>query len=331
MYDCQWDFFRVYGNFSLRLSVKIFYAGRRIRGDFMQDKFNELLMSMRPDTPRTIALCCATDVHALRAVIDAHKMGFANAILCGDKNEIERVAIDNKLDISDFEILHCEDELSAAGSAVSLVRDGRANILMKGQIHTADILRAVLNRETGIRGDGILSHVSVLYSQSRKRTLFLTDIAMVMYPTLEQKVGLIKNAVSFVRRMGVSCPRVAPLCAVETLNPAMQATVDADALQKMNANGEIQDCIISGPISFDIAVSHDAACAKKYTGPIQGDADILLFGNIEAGNNTIKAMVQFGDWIFGGLVLGARAPIILNSRSDSKLSKLYSICCACMM
>ena len=131
--------------------------------------------------------------------------------------------------------------------------------------------------------------------------------------------------------MGVQKPLVAALCAVETLNPAMQATIDADTLQKMNANGEISDCVISGPISFDIAVSRDAAKIKRYNGPIQGDADILLFDNIEAGNNTIKAMVQFGDWIFGGVVIGARVPVIVNSRSDSDISKLFSIACACSM
>jgi phosphotransacetylase len=258
-------------------------------------------------------------------------MGFVDVILCGDSEKIHLIADENNIDISDFKIIHCMDDLSVASTAVSLVRTGQADILMKGLIHTADILRAVLNRETGIRGDGILSHVSVLYSPSRNRRLFLTDIAMVMYPDVEKKVGLVKNAVSFANHMGVSCPRVAPLCAVETLNPAMQATIDADALQKMNTTGKISDCIISGPISFDIAVSSDAAMAKGYNGSICGDADILLFDNIEAGNNTIKAMVQFGDWIFGGVVVGARAPIVINSRSDSDLSKLFSIACACTM
>ena len=297
----------------------------------MTPEFESMLLSMRPRAPRNIAIACATDVHALHSVIAAHKMGFVNAILCGDENEIKDIATTNNLNISDFEIVHCDDELNAAATAVALVRDGRADILMKGQIHTADILRAVLNRETGIRGNGILSHVSVLYSPSRKRTLFLTDIAMVTYPDLEKKVGLINNAVSFAKHMGVDTPRVAPLCAVETLNPAMQATVDAAALYEMNQRGEISDCIVSGPIAMDIAISQEAAHAKKYDGPIQGDADILLFHNIEAGNNTIKAMVQFGDWIFGGVIVGAQAPIIVNSRSDSDISKLFSIACACTM
>ena len=297
----------------------------------MTPEFETLLESMRPASPRRVALACATDTNALSSVCVAHKMGFVDAVLYGDENEIKNIATKHGLDISDFEIVHCNDELSAANAAVCAVRNGHADILMKGLIHTADILRAVLNRDTGIRGDGILSHVSVLYSPSRNRRLFLTDIAMVMYPDLEQKVNLINNAVSFARHMGVDTPRVAPLCAVETLNPKMPATVDADALRQMNERGEIANCIISGPISFDIAVSKSAAMAKGYTGSIHGDADILLFDNIEAGNNTIKSMVQFSDWIFGGVIVGARAPIIINSRSDSDTSKLFSIACACTM
>ena len=298
----------------------------------MTPDFEQNLLSMCPDTPRTVALACATDTNALCSLITAHKMGFVNAILCGDENEIRTVARRHNIDISPFTIMHCADEAESANTAVSLVRDGRANILMKGQIHTADILRAVLNRETGIRGDGILSHVAVLYSPSRHQRLFLTDIAMVMYPSLEQKVDLIKNAVSFARHMGCrEYPHVATLCAVETLNPKMPATVDAAALHEMNKSGLLRGCILSGPISFDLAVSPEAVLAKGYRGPVAGDADILVFDNIEAGNNTIKAMVQFGDWIFGGVIVGARAPIVLNSRSDSEQSKLFSICCACTM
>lgn len=297
----------------------------------MTDNFQNILLSMRPNAPRIIALAKAVDANALRAIIRAHELGFVNAILCGDENEIKNIAKKNNLNISDFEIVHCSDELSAAATAVSLVRNGRADILMKGLIHTADILRAVLNRENGIRGDGILSHVSIMYSPSRNRRLFLTDVAMVMYPNLEQKIQLVKNAVSFAHHMGISCPRVAPLCAVETVNPAMQATLDAAALHEMNLRGEISGCIISGPIGLDIAVSPTAAKIKGITEPIAGNADILLFDNIEAANNVVKSMVQFSDWIFGGVIIGARAPIVINSRSDSDTAKLFSICCACTM
>jgi phosphate butyryltransferase len=297
----------------------------------MNSDFEKILQSLRPEKKRTVSVANAIDANVLSSLVTAHKMGFVDAILCGDKNEIKSVAQQNNIDISEFEIIHCNDEFDAAKKSVESVRSGRADILMKGLIHTADILRTVLNRDTGIRGDGILSHVSVLYSPKLQRTLFLTDIAMVPYPDLDKKIQLIKNAVSVAHHMGIKQPLVAPLCAVETLNPAMQSTLDADALQKMNKNGEISDCIISGPISFDIAVSQDAARIKQYNGPIQGNADILLFDNIEAGNNTIKAMVQFGDWIFGGIIVGATAPVIINSRSDSDISKLFSIACACSM
>ena len=295
----------------------------------MTPEFKSMLLSMRPTTRRTIAVASAADAAVLKSIRAAYDMGFAGAILCGTTNDIVRVANDNDIDISPFQIIDCSDDASCASMAVSLVRVGTADILMKGLIHTADILRAVLNRDTGIRGDGILSHVAAMYSPSRKQTLFLTDIAMVMYPDLDKKVGLINNAVSFAKSMGAEYPRVACLCAVETVNPAMQATLDAAALHEMNLNGQIPGCIVSGPLAFDIAVSRDAARVKGVTDPVAGNADILLFHNIEAGNNTIKSMVHFGDWLFGGVVLGARAPIVLNSRSDSDVSKLYSIACAC--
>lgn len=297
----------------------------------MTSDFKSLLLSMRPARARTVVLAAATDPAALSSLIMAHNMGFINAILCGDEHEIRHVATENSLDISSFQIMHCPGDIESAQAAVRLVRAGRADILMKGKIHTSDILRAVLNRETGIRGDGILSHITILYSPSCRRTLFCTDIAMVMYPDLATKVQLINNAVSFVRSMGVENPRVAPLCAVETLNPLMQATVDAAALHEMNVRGEIGGCIVSGPIAMDLAISPGAAAAKEYDGVICGDADILLFDNIEAGNNTVKALVHFGDWLFGGVIIGARAPIVINSRSDSDMSKLFSIACACKM
>ena len=303
----------------------------RERNMDMNQDFKNKLLAMRPACQRTVALAAAEDVDALRAVCAARDMGFVNAVLCGDENKIKNLAQKNDLNISGFEIIHCADDVSAAACATGLVRDGRADILMKGLVHTADILRAVLNRETGIRGDGVLSHVSVLYSRTYNRTLFLTDIAMVMYPNLETKVHLINNAVKLAQHMGVTTPKVAPLCAVEVLNPAMQATVDADALHNMNLRGEIKDCIVSGPLALDIAVSKDAARAKGVVAPIAGDADVLLFHNIEAGNNTLKSMVQFGDWIFGGVVLGARVPVVINSRSDSDVSKLFSVLCACAM
>ncbi len=302
------------------------------RGFSMNPDFERKLLTMRPAHMRTIALAGAEDPAALCAVRHAFDMGFARTVLFGDAARIKSVAVDNGINISDFEIIDVHGEAETVAAAVSLIRDGRADILMKGLVHTSDLLHAVLNRETGIRGaSGLLSHVAAMYSPSRNRILFLTDVAMVMYPDLETKVRLIQNAVQFANAAGVSCPRVAPLCPVETLNPAMQSTVDAVALQQKNESGEIDGCIVSGPIALDVAVSQSAANAKAITGPVAGDADILLFHNIDAGNNTIKAMTQFGDWVMGGLIMGARAPVVVNSRSDSDTSKMYSIACACQM
>lgn len=297
----------------------------------MKSEFESMLKSMRPQQKRKIVVVNAIDPNGLRAVENAYNMGFVDVILCGNESDIKHAAETNNIDISKWEIIQCDDEISCAKRAVELVRENRADIIMKGHIHTADVLRPVLNRESGIRDSGVLSHVSVMHSLRCNRRLFLTDMAMVMYPDLDKKVQMVKNAVALAHSMGVDMPRVAPVCAVETVNPAMQATLDAEELRKMNECGEIVGCKISGPVGFDIAVSKDAAAAKGITGPVQGDADVILFDNIEAGNNVVKTMVIFGDWIFGGVVIGARVPVIINSRSDNDVSKLFSICCACNM
>lgn len=295
----------------------------------MNPEFMKKLAAMRPQTPRTIALAAADDAAALSACAIARDMGFAHAQLFGPKNTIEQIADKNNINMKDFEIIDIASDHDSAASAVKSVRDGHADILMKGHMHTADILRAVLNKETGIRGPGKLSHVSVLYSPTLNRTLMLTDVGMVMYPDLATKVALINNAVAVAHKLGIQNPAVVPLAAVETINPAMQATLDADALTKMNQNGEITGCRVFGPLAFDGAVSKSAADVKGIKSDIAGNADILVFHNIEAANSTVKSMTIFGGFIFGGIIMGATAPIVINSRSDSNTSKLYSIALAC--
>lgn len=284
-----------------------------------------IILKLTPKQKKTVVVAAAEDVAALTALTCACERGFVTGILCGNKIKIEKLAADNHINISPFRIIDCADEISAAKIAVDLIRSSQADILMKGHIHTADILRAVLDKQFGIRSDGILSHVSVLYSSEQQRLLFLTDAAMVMYPDLETKIKLIKNAVYVAKQMGVSKPKIAPLAAVETINPKMQATIDADKLSELNRVGVITDCIISGPLAFDCAVSSKAAKIKQISGPICGDADVLLFHNIEAGNSTLKALVHFGKWTFGGIIMGAMVPIVINSRSDSDESKLFSL------
>lgn len=288
--------------------------------------FETLLNNMKPKSAATLAVAAADDDYALRAVCQAHDRGIATPILCGDGAAIQKAADEAGLDISGFEI--AEGESGAAQTAVSLVRAGHADALMKGRIQTADLLRAVLDKENGLRGEGLLSHVAVVYSAFLDRTLLLTDAAIVPYPSLEQKVRLIENAVAAARGIGIAEPRVAVLAAVEVVNPKMPATVEAAELTRMNRNGQIRGCIVDGPLAMDLAISREAARHKGVDSPVAGKADILLFHNIEAANSVLKTFTNASQGVFGGVVMGAAAPIVLTSRSDSEQNKLYSIACA---
>jgi phosphate butyryltransferase len=279
-------------------------------------------------SPGRLAIAGADDDTILSAAAQAYRLGTAVPIFCGDEKRIRATAEAASIDISPFEIVHCETTREAIYSAVSLVKGKRADILMKGLVQTADFLRGVLDRDNGLRGDGILSHVSILDSPILKKRFLLTDAAMVTYPDLKTKAELIKNAVPVAAGLGIENPKVAVLAAVEVVNPDMQATLDAAALTAMNRRGQIRGCIVDGPLAMDLALSEEAARHKKVSSEVAGHADILLMPNIDAGNSTLKALTLGGGCLFGGLVMGAGVPIILNSRSDSEASRLFSISCA---
>ena len=288
-----------------------------------------LLEKMRAGAPKRIAVAAAHDDAVLKAVTAAYKAGIIVPILCGDIERIDMLARLHNLDISPFEIIETDSDAQAASIAVSLVKSGRASLLMKGILQTADLLRAVLDKENGLRTGGILSHTAVVYSPDRDRTWFLTDGAMVIYPDLATKRQLIDNAVKAVKRLGVETPNVAALAAVELVNPDMPATVDAALLTVMNRRGQISGCVVDGPLAMDLALSEEAARHKNTESPVAGKADILLFPNIEAANAAAKALTGIGGCVMGGVVMGATAPIVLNSRSDPDDAKLYSIAIAC--
>ena len=294
----------------------------------MDQEFKEMLKGMCPVVPRRVGVIAAEDANVLKAVLAAYDMGFAESVLFGNKDKIKKIADTYSIDISKFEIVNANDYLEAAAMAVAAVRSGRVDTLMKGLIHTADVLRAVLNRENGIRDDGFLSQVSVMHSIAKNQTLFLTDCVMVPYPDLQQKVELINNAVQCAKCFGIKVPKVAPLAAIEIINPKMPATVEAAELTRMNQIGLIRDCVVDGPMALDGAISVAAATKKGMKSSVAGQADVLLFHNIEAANAVMKSMVYFGGFIFGSVVMGARVPILLNSRSDTDVSKLFSIACA---
>lgn len=281
---------------------------------------------------KVISVAAAQDSAVLEAVAGAKKAGVADAVLFGDAEEIRKAAQGVDIDLSEYEIVDVKDKAEAARKAVELVHDKKADMYMKGIIDTKTVLRCVLDKEVGLRSGKLLSHVGVFEVEGLDRLLFLTDAAFNMYPELEEKRQIVENAVTVAHACGVSCPKVAPIAAVEVLNPKMPATVDAVELTKMNEEGKITGCIVDGPLAFDLAISREAAEHKGATErKIVGDADILLMPNIETGNVLYKALGHIADSENGALLVGTTAPVVLTSRSDSYETKLNSIVLAAMV
>lgn len=294
----------------------------------MLKSFSEVLAAAKQGPRRTIAVAVAQDADVLAAIKDAQQAGIAQAILVGDADKIRSIAKEIGFDISSLEILDEKDNIKAAKLAVSLVREGRAQMLMKGLIGTADILRAVLDKEDGLRTGRMLSHVAVLEVPTYHKLLFMSDGGQNIAPDLMQKAEITQNAVDIARALGIETPKVAALAALELVNPKMQATVDAAELQAMAERGEIKNCIIKGPIAFDGAISAEAAEHKGIKSEVCGDVDVLIVPYIEVGNVLYKTLVYLANTKVAGLIAGAAAPIVLTSRSDSHEAKLLSIACA---
>lgn len=297
----------------------------------MIKNFAEVLQKAKDQETKKVAVAVAQDKPVLEAIRDAKEQGIADAILVGEKSQIEAIAAEIGMDLSNFEIVDEKDSVKAALKAVELVSSGKADMLMKGLIDTANFLRAVLNKEVGLRTGKLMSHVGVFQLNNFDRLLFLTDAAFNMYPELKDKVDIVKNAVTVAQAVGVEKPKVAPICAVEVVNPSMQATVDASILSKMNDRGQIKGCFIDGPLALDNALSEEAAAHKGVTGPVAGRADILLMPNIEAGNIMYKTLTYTTECKSGALLVGTSAPVVLTSRNDSHETKMYSIALAALV
>ena len=262
----------------------------------------------------------------MEAVKVAKERRIADAILVGDEAKIREIAASLNIDLNDFEIVHVEDVTEAARTAVKLVHEGKADMYMKGLIDTKGFLKSVLDKEVGLRTGKPLSHVCVFDVEGIDHLLFLTDVAFIPYPTLEDKVNIIKNTLEITKACGIENPKVAPLAAVEVVNPKMPVTVEAAELTRMNREGQITGCIVDGPLSLDLAIDPEAAKHKGATDrAIQGDADILLFPDIHAGNLVYKAMVHTAKVVNGNILTGTKAPVILTSRSDSVEVKVNSL------
>lgn len=294
----------------------------------MSKSFEELISKANQKTLKKVSVSNAQDEPVLQAVKAAKEQNIATAILVGDEAKIREIAASIDMDLTDFEIINEPDTKAAALKAVELVHNGKADILLKGLLETKTFLKSVLNKGVGLRTGKMLSHVCVFEIEGINRLLFFTDVAFNTYPTLADKVNIINNAVEVAHACGIECPKVAPLCAVETVNPKMQPTVDADNLTKMYEGGDFKGCQIYGPLSMDLAIDPEAAVHKGVTNPVAGHADILLFPNIDAGNITYKILVRTAKVKIGNVLVGTSAPVVLTSRSDDFQTKLNSIALA---
>ncbi len=292
----------------------------------MSKTFADLIAKVNECGTKKVAVAVTQDYAVFEAVKAAKERKIADAILVGNEKEIKEIASSLNMDLSDFEIIHVEDKTEAALTAVKLVHDGKADMYMKGLIDTKGFLKSVLDKEVGLRTGKPLSHVCVFDIEGIDHLLFLTDVAFIPYPTLEDKVNIIHNTLEITSACGIENPKVAPLAAVEVINPKMPATVEAGELTQMNRDGKIPGCIVDGPLSLDLAIDPEAAKHKGATDrAIQGDADILLFPDIHAGNLVYKCLVHTAKVINGNILTGTKAPVILTSRSDDFETKVNSI------
>lgn len=280
-------------------------------------------------TPRKLALVRAEDAHSLEAVARCCREGYLEPVLIGNREQILQTASTIGFDISDASIRCAETSAEAAAIGVEMVRNGEADIIMKGKLESAEMLRPVVSRTDGISLGGVMSHISVNQSPYYHKLLLSTDGGMLPYPTLEQKRELVRNAVAFLHKLGYTCPKVCVLAAVEKVNPKMPETLEAAALKDMNRSGEITGCVVEGPISLDLSLVKERAAVKGYSSPCAGDADILVVPNIHAGNILGKTMVELGGAKMAGLILGAKCPVVLTSRGSSAEEKYNSIIMAC--
>ncbi len=287
--------------------------------------FKEIIEFAQQRGPKIIAVACAQDEDVLKSVEEARKLKIADAILVGDKEKIVEIARYLEIDISHYEIIDEKDLAKASLKAVELVSSGKAQLVMKGLVDTSIILKAVLDKEVGLRSGCPLSHVAVFKIDGFDRLFFVTDAAMTLKPDLATKKLIIDNAVQVAHALNIMEPKVAVLCAKEKVNEKMPCTVDAKALEDMYKNGEIKGCIVGGPFGLDNAVSEEAAHHKGMDHPVAGKADILMVPDIESGNILYKSMVFFAKSEIAGIIVGANAPIVLTSRADSDISKLNSI------
>ncbi|MGM0874145.1 MAG: phosphate butyryltransferase [Bacillota bacterium] len=291
-------------------------------------KLENLLIEAAKISGKTVAVASAEDEEVIDAVAEAIKLRLASFILFGKKEEIENLLIAKGIGKDHVQIIQARTKEQATELAVRAVHQNEASVLMKGNVPTATLLKAVLNKEYGLRTGRVLSHVAIFEVPGFSRYTIVTDAAMNLEPDLQQKEQIVVNAVEIARAIGIDTPKVAALAAVEVVNPEMQATIDAASLTLMYKRGQIKNCLIDGPLALDNAISFEAAKQKGIESEVAGQADILLVPTIDVGNVLYKSLIYFAKAKVGAVIAGAKAPIVLTSRSDSSESKLYSLALA---
>jgi phosphate butyryltransferase len=285
----------------------------------------------RQHGPVRVGVVAAHDPEVLKAVGRAHQEGSVQATLVGDWPAIEAYAAQTGVDLNGMTVAHEPDPGQAARKVVDLVRNGRADVVVKGQIKTSNLLSAVLNRHVGIRGRGLLTHVGIFELPGMDRLIYLSDSGVVVYPDVYQKLEIINSVVAVAHLFGVAEPKVAILAASETVHPKIPASIDALALSKMAEQGWVEGAIVDGPLGLELAISPEAAQLEESDSPIAGLADVLIVPNVEAGNIVAKGLLYFAHARMAGLVVGARVPIIISSRADSAETRYLSLAMAVVL
>ena len=295
------------------------------------EKYERLLERCKLLPPTTTAVAHPCDKTSIQGAVEAAELGLLIPILVGPRGKVEAVAKQSGMDISSYEIIDAPHSQAAAEAAVRLVREGKAEMLMKGSLHTDELMTAVVARDTGLRTARRISHCFIMDVPAIERVLIITDAAINVFPTLEDKVHIIQNAIDLAHALGKPNPKVAILSAMETVNPKVQSTVEAAALCKMADRGQITGGILDGPLALDNAINLTAAKIKKIESPVAGQADILAAPDLEAGNMLAKSLSFLAEADAAGIVLGARVPIILTSRADSVMTRLASCAVAALV
>ncbi|WP_420796537.1 bifunctional enoyl-CoA hydratase/phosphate acetyltransferase [Ectothiorhodospira haloalkaliphila] len=287
-------------------------------------RLHELLHAATHPEPVSMAVVHPVDTQSILGAYESARAGLIHPVLIGPEDRIRAAADEAEVDISDFELVPVRHSHAAAEEAVSLTRSGRIESIMKGSLHTDELLRAVLARESGLRTERRISHVMAFDVPTYPRPLFITDAAINIYPSLADKMDIVQNAIDLAHAVGNEDPKVAILSALETVNPKIQSTLEAAALCKMAERGQITGGTLDGPLAFDNAVSEAAAKTKNIVSPVAGKADILLAPDLEAANMLMKQLTYLADATGAGIVLGARVPIVLTSRADDAITRMAS-------